>query len=493
MFPSLQHNLKITTQLRMTPQLQQAVKLLQYNRAELVEFINSEMLENPTLEEKPVDDSAGELTEGQTYTQNSDAKPIHSATAQSAEQPSDSEAVQSTQIDWNRVDLNDTTHRFQGVRSADDLPGYDQTLSRTETLTEHLVWQLRMLRLDDQVLKATFELVHNLDEKGWFSEGVDGWNHFVSQSDFDVSVLERARHELLELDPVGVGALDLKECLLVQLRSLNLENSHAYTLVDDHLELLGSLDLRHVAKSVGISVEELDEAKATISALEPRPGRAFMSDDLERNPFVTPDVRIYKEGDEWVVYLNEDGMPRLRVSRFYQKAYEQGGLTKEEREYVVERLRRAEWVTKCIFQRQTTIRRVCESILRFQRDFFERGAKHLKPLVLRDVAEDIGAHESTVSRVTSNKYAETPQGLLPLKYFFSARLAGSSGAGDVSAEAVRQRISGMIKTEDVSKPFSDAQIVKLLKSEGIEIARRTVAKYREQLLIPAAGKRRIRR
>lgn len=493
MFPSLQHNLKITTQLRMTPQLQQAVKLLQYNRAELVEFINSEMLENPTLEEKPPEDRSTETSDGQTFSQSAEAEQAHSATAQSAEHASDSEAVHNTQIDWNRVDMNDTIHRFQGVRPADDLPGYDQTLTRSETLTEHLIWQLRMLRLERPVLEVAVELVHNLDEKGWFSEGLDGWKAYVSNSDHPAKTLERARQELLELDPIGVGALDLKECLLVQLRALNLDNSHAYLLVDQHLESLGSRDLRQVSKQVGITVEELEEAKVAIGCLEPRPGRAFMSDDLERNPFVTPDVRIYKEADEWVVYLNEDGMPRLRVSRFYQKAYERGGLTKEERAYVIERLRRAEWVTKCIFQRQTTIRRVCESILRFQHEFFERGPKHLKPLVLRDVAEDIGAHESTVSRVTSNKYAETPQGLLPLKYFFSARLASSSGAGDVSAEAVRQRIAGMIKTEEASKPFSDAQIVRLLKAEGIEIARRTVAKYREQLLIPAAGKRRVRR
>jgi RNA polymerase sigma-54 factor len=306
-------------------------------------------------------------------------------------------------------------------------------------------------------------------------------------------LLERARQEVLGLDPTGVGALDLRECLRVQLTAVNLEKTYAYALVSDHLELLGSRDLRSASKAAGITVEELEEAKATISCLEPRPGRAFMNDDMERNPFVTPDVRIYKEGDEWVVHLNEDGMPRLRVSRFYQRAYERGDLSTEERAYVIERLRRAEWVTKCIYQRQTTIRRVVESILRFQNEFFERGAKYLNPLVLRDVADDIGAHESTVSRVTTNKYAETPQGLLPLKYFFSARLAGSSGAADVSAEAVRHRIAGIIKTEDTAKPFSDAQIVRLLKAEGIVIARRTVAKYREQLLVPAAGKRRVRR
>jgi RNA polymerase sigma-54 factor len=475
----------------MTPQLQQAVKLLQYNRAELVEFINTEMLENPTLEEKPPEQRTAE--EGQTFTPSAEMNGVHSATAQSAEQASDPEAVQSTQIDWNRVDMNDRIHRFQGNRPADDMPGYDQTLTRSETLTEHLIWQLRMLRLEIPVLEVALEIVHNLDERGWFSEGAEGWSEFCSASGHSATILEKARREVLNLDPMGVGSLDLRECLRVQLRSVSLEKSHAYALVSDHLELLGSRDLRSASKAAGITVEELEEAKATIGCLEPRPGRAFMSDDMERNPFVTPDVRIYKEGDEWVVHLNEDGMPRLRVSRFYQRAYERGDLTKEERAYVVERLRRAEWVTKCIYQRQTTIRRVVESILRFQSDFFERGAKYLNPLVLRDVADDIGAHESTVSRVTTNKYAETPQGLLSLKYFFSARLAGTSGAGDVSAEAVRHRIAGIIKAEDTAKPFSDAQIVRLLKAEGIEIARRTVAKYREQLLVPAAGKRRVRR
>jgi RNA polymerase sigma-54 factor len=490
-FPSLQQNIKITTQLRMTPQLQQAVKLLQYNRIELAEFINTEMLENPTLEERS-DEAASEADQdgaGQT----AELQSSGTATSNSAEQTQDQEAVRSTEIDWNRVDLNDRTHRFQGPKGHDDMPGYDQTLTRSETLTEHLMWQLRMVRLDGAVLEACIEIVHNLEERGWFSDGPAGWEIFVASSDHSEVILDQARLEVLKLDPMGVGALDLQECLLVQLAAADLQESNAWKLVSEHLELLGSRDLRRIARTAGMSVDDLDEAKAVIACLEPRPGRAFVSDEVERNPFVTPDVHITHEGGEWVVRLNEDGLPRLRVSRFYQRAYEKGDLTKEESTYVIERLRRAEWVTQSIFKRQTTIRRVVESVLRFQAAFFEHGPHHLKPLVLRDVAEDIGVHESTVSRVTSNKYVETPQGLYPLKYFFSARLASSSGAGDVSAEAVRQRISGMIKSEEPAKPYSDAQIVRLLKAEGTEIARRTVAKYREQLRIPPAGKRRVRR
>jgi RNA polymerase sigma-54 factor len=488
LFPTLQHNLKITTQLRMTPQLQQAVKMLQYNRAELVEFINSEMLENPTLEEQEPQDGGDEARE---FATTSSLEPAPNNEPQAVEKVADPEPSPETQIDWTRVDPAERSPRV--AKTSDDLPGYDQTLTREETLTEHLIWQLRMLRLEPGVLEAAVEIVHNLDERGWFSEGEEGWNGFVLVSDQDPGFLEKVRHEVMGLDPIGVGALGLRECLLVQLEASNLEKSHAYSLIDEHLELLGSRDLRRTAKIAKISVDELEQAMSMIACLEPRPGRAFVSSDLQRNPFITPDVHVLKEGDEWVVHLNEDGMPRLRVSRFYQQAFERGNLGKEERAYVIDRLRRAEWVTKCIYQRQTTIRRVMESILRFQRDFFDSGPKHLKPLVLREVADDIGAHESTVSRVTSNKYAETPQGLLPLKYFFSARLSGSSGTGDVSAEAVRQRIAGIVKSEDVTKPYSDAQIVRLLKAEGVEIARRTVAKYREQLHVPPAGKRRVRR
>ena len=207
--------------------------------------------------------------------------------------------------------------------------------------------------------------------------------------------------------------------LTLQLKLSSQEDSLAWRLVTNHLADLGSLDLRKLARSARVTVEELEEAKQAISMLEPCPGRPFTTSETERNPFITPDVCILKQGGEWVVQLNEDGMPRLRVSQYYQRAYRSGGLVGDEKSYVIERLRRAEWVTKSILQRQQTIRKVVSSLLRFQRDFFERGPAHLKPLVLKDVAEDIGMHESTVSRVTSNKYAETPQGLYELKYFFS--------------------------------------------------------------------------
>jgi RNA polymerase sigma-54 factor len=469
----------------MTPQLQQAVKLLQYNRAELAEFITSEMLENPTLEEN--DDSPEQL---EVEAANKAAADLEtgSATDQSEEQVVD---TATTEIDWNRVDMNDRVMR-PASSAGDDLPGYDQTLHREETMSEHLLWQLRMQPLNERAQAIGVLIVGNLNDYGYFDGGAEGFARLIDDHDLDRAAAEEVRQEIRLLDPIGVGSLGLRECLLLQLSLSDAQGSPAWRLVDHHLEALDTKDLRGLSRLTGLSIEEIDEGLAVIGLLEPRPGRRFTSSEAERNPFITPDVRVCKEGGEWVVHLNEDGMPRLRVSRFYRDAYASGSLSETDRAYVIERLRRAEWVTKSIFQRQNTIRRVVESLLRFQREFFEHGPAHLRPLVLRDVADDIGMHESTVSRVTSNKYAETPQGLLQLKSLFSARIASRNG-DDVSAEAVRQRLSVMIRNEDPAKPYSDADLVKLLRADGTEIARRTVAKYRDQLFIPAAGKRRVRR
>jgi RNA polymerase sigma-54 factor len=469
----------------MTPQLQQAVKLLQYNRAELAEFITSEMLENPTLEEN--DDSPEQLEVDAVAKADVDLE-TGSATDQSDEQVVD---TATTEIDWNRVDMNDRVMRPAGG-GLDDLPGYDQTLHREATMSEHLLWQLRMQPLSEREQDIGVLIVGNIDDHGYFDGGALGFDQLIADHDLGRRQAEKVRQEIRQLDPFGVGSLDLRECLLLQLSLSQAEESSAWRLVADHLEALDTKDLRGLSRRTGLSIDQIDEGLAVIAQLEPRPGRRFTSSESERNPFITPDLRVCKEGGEWVVQLNEDGMPRLRVSRFYREAYADGSLSEKDRAYVIERLRRAEWVTKSIFQRQNTIRRVVESLLRFQREFFEHGPAHLKPLVLRDVADDIGMHESTVSRVTSNKYAETPQGLLQLKSLFSARIAGRGG-DDVSAEAVRQRLSAMIRNEDPGKPYSDADLVKLLRAEGTQIARRTVAKYRDQLIIPAAGKRRVRR
>lgn len=472
----------------MTPQLQQAVKLLQYNRVELSEFISKELEENPTLEQE---ENREEVSLEEANYKDAIQHESPGVTETSKERVEGSE--NQPEIDWNRVDLNDRVLRPASQRGQDDLPGYDQTLTREETLSEHLVWQLQMQTMSPEAFALGVEIIGNLDERGYFADGQEGWSLFKENAEVDENLAEDVRQQIMLMDPLGAGTLDLKECLLLQLQLSGQEGSLAWRLVADHLEDLGSLDLRKLARSARVSVDELEEAKSLISLLEPLPGRPFTSSDTERNPFITPDVRILKQGGEWVVQLNDDGMPRLRVSNFYQNAYRNGKLDGEERSYVLERLRRAEWVTRSILQRQQTIRKVVKSLLRFQRDFFERGPAYLKPLVLKDVAEDIGMHESTVSRVTSNKYAETPQGLFELKYFFSARIHSLGGREDVSAEAVRQRIGNIVGGEDCAQPFSDSDLVRLLRAEGIDIARRTVAKYREQLRIPAAGKRRVRR
>ena len=285
-----------------------------------------------------------------------------------------------------------------------------------------------------------------------------------------------------EFDPPGVAARNLQECLLLQARHVGADDDLVLGIITKHLSNLEKHNYAAIAKDLNQPLEEVYEATKVVLAFDPKPGRAYSD---EESNYITPDVHIQKVGDKYFVVANDDGLPKLKISDFYRVALSKGP---KAREYIQERLRSAQWLIRSIQQRQRTIVRVTESILRFQREFFEKGSAYLKPLILRDVADDIGMHESTVSRVTTNKYVHTPQGIFELKYFFNSGITRSDG-DDLASEAVKLKIKQIVANEDPKHPHSDQKIVELLLEQNIEIARRTVAKYREQLRIQPSSKR----
>ncbi len=480
-------------ELKMTPQLQQAIKLLQLSRHELVELVQQEMVENPLLEETaegseaPTEDerTRQDAQEQQEQERQREREREREPAADAQEGEVSAEKVVED-IDWERYLENYTSPLPAGGGGGgygEDLPGPEQTLSKTENLTDHLLWQLGVAETSGLERALAEVIIGNLDEVGYLRDtSVEEIAEQEGESEEDV---EESLLLVQEFDPAGVGARDLAECLLIQARRSYPGDLLLRQVISEHLSDLERKNYSGIARSVGASKREVMDAHRRIMTLDPKPGRQFVD---QETTYITPDIYIVKQGEAWVPVLNEDGLPRLRVSEYYRRALrstdEQGART-----YVQERLRSAWWLIRSIHQRQKTILRVTESIIRFQHGFFERGIDYLKPLVLREVADDIGMHESTISRVTTNKYVHTPRGIFELKFFFNSSIRKSHG-DDVAAEAVKQRIKKIIGHEDRARPFSDQKLVEILSNEfNIEIARRTVAKYREMLGILSSSKR----
>ena len=485
----LKLNLRLSQQLVMTPQLQQAIKLLQLSRLELQTSIQQELVENPVLEEA-LDEDAGEAEEQPTSEETS-ALEAEAERAESADpaaetsEPSADELI--SDVDWeNYMESRPLTSRAQGP---DDRPSLEANLTPGVSLADHLLWQLGLA--DFSVLEREIGtlIVGNLNEDGYLKEKVEA---IAEQADTSVEHVERVRHKIQEFDPVGVASVDLSECLLVQMRVLGVDHPLATKIVAEHLDLLQRKDYRGIGRIEDVSVEEVAAAARLIGNFEPRPGQQFVDEEviagLKEPIYITPDIFVQKVADEYHVVLNEDGLPRLKVSNAYRSVLRGGHESKETKEYVREKLRSAQWLIKSIHQRQRTISKVMDSILRFQRTFFDRGQEYLRPLNLRDVADDIGMHESTVSRVTTNKYVQTPHGVFELKFFFNASIRTSDGDG-IASESVKEKIAKIIKAEDPRNPLSDQKIAGALKELHIHIARRTVTKYREALRILASTKR----
>jgi RNA polymerase sigma-54 factor len=485
---------KLSQQLVMTPQLRQAIKILQVSRAELEALIDQEMAENPVLEEGA--EAPEEAPEEQTRTE--DAYVADPGTVQDWGEARDQrettteiapETDRLADIDWKEY-LNNYNNDWHGSEAGggggdvddDKRATWENSLVRATSLADHLIWQLRMIGLDPVEESVAALLLGNMDKDGYIQVDTED---IAFQSGQDYDLVESALRRIQELDPPGVGARDLRECLGIQLRAAGKGDSIAARIVSDHLDLLESKRYDRIARELGVSVDEVADAAAQISTLEPKPGRNFGEGDIR---YITPDVFVQKMGEELRVTLNDEGLPRLRVSRYYRDVLGDDSATDAKR-YVQEKMRAASWLIKSIHQRQRTLSLVAQSIVKFQREFFEHGVSHLKPLVLKDVANDIGMHESTVSRATANKYVHTPQGIFELKYFFTSSLQGSDG-DEVSAESVKERIRAIIEEEDPKRPLSDQHIAKMLAKENVEIARRTVAKYREMMGLLPSSKRR---
>lgn len=478
----------------MTQSLIQAIKLLQLNHLELVEAINEELMTNPTLEEVPGSGQeaaaeAARLSQPQTAGERREAddrgdtlEGAREGAAEGAGAGPAAGPAEGAERDWGQVleGLADDRDRQRGSSGVDELPPIEQNLSSGESLADHLEWQLAMQPMDPAVRAAAVAIIYSLDERGWLEGTLE---EALAAGGVDAAAGEEALRLVQRLDPVGCGARDLEECLLVQARFHYPEDANFERLICHHLHDLERKDYKAIARALGMEVEDAQEYHRMLRVLDPMPGRAYTGGDPQ---YISPDVYIHKVGEEWQIVQNDDGLPKLKVSAYYRRILQSREATKEEREYIRERLGSAEYLLKSLYRRQDTISKVVRAILERQRAFFDYGPEHLRPMILKDIADEIGVHESTVSRVTSSKYLQCPHGLFELKYFFNAGLGGSDG---VTAEVVKQRIRRIIQAEDRARPLSDEAIAQILQREGVDIARRTVAKYREALGIPPVSRR----
>jgi RNA polymerase sigma-54 factor len=542
----LRQNLKLSQTLVMTPQLQQAIKLLQLSRLELVDLIRTEIEQNPLLEE-PGEGSEIELDEASPEQRSTLAESIEASeipaeqtrdTAPDAKAAADGD-VQRSDIDWEQyLDNYQTQHTAgpSGGISSEDLPSYQDMLTKATSLAEHLLEQLRMIGFTDEEERIGAMIIGNLNRDGYLVIDPDLTPTVPALLDEDpngpaevpavtpeameairaesrvrtprsecdpiiplaleagVSAVtaEKVLKRIQRFDPIGCGARDLRECLLVQAKHYisigeGKDDPDAELLpaiIQKHLRNVEAKRYQIIAKDLHVELDEVVAAIKLFSNLEPKPGRLFHGEEAQ---YITPDVYIHKVGDTYCTVLNDDGLSKLRISNHYKNALRNGQGAKA-KEYIQEKMRSAVWLIRSIHQRQRTIIKVADSIIKFQRDFLDKGIAHLKPLILRDVAEDIGMHESTVSRVTTNKYVHTPQGIYELKFFFNSSISRVGGE-DIASEAVKDKIKQIVAAEPGDKPYSDQKIVEVLRTQNVDIARRTVAKYREVLGILPSSKR----
>ena len=470
----LKQSLSLAQQLIMTPQLQQAIKLLQLSRLELLETINQEMETNPLLDEQ-----SGDEVDDEARSEEEKPKPAETTPDVTVKENMRED------MDWEAYISEYNTGWAEAPYEPRDLPPFENTASKKTSLHSHLMWQLNMNNYNEMQREIGIHIIGNLDEDGYLKTSVEEIVAVTGYQEDDV--LETLRL-IQEFDPVGVAARDTRECLLMQARVQGFEGTVVEDIIENHMDKLENKKYDRLAKSLSISIEDVLSAIAIITSFEPKPGRRYLDEDTI---YISPDIYVFKVGDDYEIELNEDGMPKLRINHYYREILNKKDSTVDgTKEYIQDKLKSAAWLIKSIQQRQRTIFRVTESIVEFQKAFFDKGITHLKPLVLRDVAENIQMHESTVSRVTTNKYVHTPQGVFELKYFFNSAVDGTHGES-VASESVKEHLKNIIKSEDKAKPYSDQEVADLLKNHSVNIARRTVAKYRETLGILPSRKRRM--
>ena len=529
-------SLKLTTSLSqrlvLTPQLRQRIEMLQMTSLELTDLIQQQLLENPVLEEVPSQEEVREIAEkvldhlatgdpGSSFEEpGGEGEPIvissngagdadvvanlppagdgeggeAIASGEHAEEGGGEEGgVDEAQrdafeeIDFGREfqDYLDPGYKTQEIEYKEDAPTFEQFLTRPPSLAEHLEWQVHMTTIEPQVVDAAVAVIGNLDADGRLNATNEEMAAMEKCSD---EVIEQARQAVMRLDPVGCGARDVKECLLVQLEVRGESERLAGRLISDHLNDLQQHRLPHLSKQIGIDVETLLEELQFIRTLDPYPGRRYSS---EEPILISPEIYIEKldeNDDEYIIYFADDGSPRLRVSQQYQQMLSQG-VSNETKSFIREKMRSAVDLLRNIEHRRQTIYKVVESIVRRQKDFLDHGVQHIKPMMLKDIAEDIGMHLSTVSRVVNRKYAHTPQGVIELRRFFTEGMLNEDGE-EVSTRIIKLQIKKLIEDEDSHNPITDDQVVKILAKDGIKLSRRTVAKYRDQMQIPGSRERR---
>ena len=471
---------KLVQQLVITPQLQQAIRLLQLTRLELVDLISQEMKENPLLEES---EEGRESAEGETT-------PAGQEETETPPEPEVTPEVKGTgegvdEFDWESYLENSNLTPFQkSSPEGEERPSFENFLTKRTTLTDHLCWQLQLSHFTDEEHEAGKWIIGNLDEDGYLKMSLE---EICSETNLPMEVVEGVLRRIQQFDPVGVASRDLKECLLIQLEQMNPRDAIAEKIVSEHLSLLKNRNYPAIAKRLGMSLDRVNRAASLISRLDPKPGKAFGGEVIQE---IIPDVYVYKVEGDYVINLNDDGIPRLKINSLYRNILDGNRLTPEgDRKYIQDKLRSALWLIRSIHQRQRTIYKVAKSIVKFQREFLDKGIQYLKPLVLRDVAEDIQMHESTISRVTHNKYVHTPQGIYELKFFFNAGITSTQGEA-MASESVKNLVREIIAKEDPRKPYSDEKLVQILQGMDIHIARRTVSKYREMMRILSSNERR---
>ena len=463
----IKQQLKLSQQLVMTPQLQQAIKLLQMSRMELSELVQKELIENPILEDTADPDDTGSSNGEQAEVQ-AEAAP--------------------DKMDWERyLDYYREQTPLPSTRLSSDevTSNVESTLSATEGLNEHLLWQVQMGDFVESEQRFSVLVVGNLDEHGYLKiEGLAPEEIvpcLAGETKLDPEDAEEVLKMIQQLDPIGVASRTLTECLMVQATQLGVD-SMVLKVIEHHLSDLQKRRYQALAKELDCSVEDVYDIAQIIAELEPRPARGFQSEILR---YIVPDVYVHCVKDEYYVVSNDDGVPKLRINASYRASMAANPNAKR---YIQDKLRSAQWLIRSIDQRRKTIVRVTECIVEKQRDFFDKGIERLRPMILRDVAEWIGMHESTVSRVTSNKYVHTPRGTFELKYFFNSAIRRYR-QGDIASESVKHAIKSIVGSEDPESPLSDQRIVDVLAQDDIQIARRTVAKYREMLGILSSSKR----
>ncbi len=479
----IKQNLKLSQSLVITPQLQQAIKLLQLSQMELVEMVQEEMLENPMLEEsmetEDLHNEPPEITAERESLETAPEAPQSESSVEVGGKEGDFKD-EPVDFDWDNY-LNTYNAPEQVQRQIDELPSYENTLANKTSLYEHLAWQMQLSNFDENEQRVGAIILGGINDDGYFQESLE---EIATKSEEPLDFVEHVLCRIQDFDPPGIAARNLKDCLLLQVKHFGPEGERLGRIIENHLPNLERRDYPRIARDLKISIEKVQELAKLIHEMEPKPGREYGTSDAQ---YITPDVYVNKIGNEWVVVLNEDGLPKLKLNPLYKNMME--GDSKVTKEYVQNKLRSAIWLIRSIHQRQRTLFKVSKTIVKFQQEFFEKGIGFLKPMILRDVANEIEMHESTVSRVTTSKYMHTPHGIYELKFFFNSGINTTQG-DSVASESIKNRIKGLITQENPKKPLSDQEIVKLLKDGNIEIARRTVAKYREMMGILPSSKRR---